>query len=190
MLRGVFSVVLGVLLSASANAALLVSYGFDGGSLSPTYNADPSVITASSISGPFVSSNATNQYLTLSQTNSTSYVSYATFTVDGGFVESISFDGASFGPGFIKITNSSNSEIVEGNVWQQTFTNFSTNYVAPFTANNTVFTIWMKSQGGGNVQGKIDNINISGVVPEPASIAIFGLAGLGLLARRRRVASR
>jgi hypothetical protein len=34
--------------------------------------------------------------------------------------------------------------------------------------------------------GYIDNVVLNGVVPEPASLALFGLAGMGLMARARR----
>ncbi|MFM8570649.1 MAG: PEP-CTERM sorting domain-containing protein, partial [Pirellula sp.] len=48
-------------------------------------------------------------------------------------------------------------------------------------------TVLLASGTSGSASAKLDNIGFVGtVVPEPASIAIFGLLGAGVAARRMR----
>ncbi len=57
-----------------------------------------------------------------------------------------------------------------------------------FNANSSV-TLSLRfsgATGGSSHHGHLDNVGLSTAVPEPTSLAIFGLAGLGLAIRRRK----
>ena len=46
--------------------------------------------------------------------------------------------------------------------------------------------LWVSLQSTGANRSHFDNLRLDAVVPEPSSIMLLGLAGLGLIARRRR----
>lgn len=75
----------------------------------------------------------------------------------------------------------------DGNTW--------THVVIPYTINAvsglTYFQLSVAENAGGNVAGEtiyVDNFQVPQVVPEPGTVALLGLSGMGALVLRRRAA--
>lgn len=85
-------------------------------------------------------------------------------------------------PGFANPVTSSSMTLATGRVWN--FADFST-----VEAGTVEFRFYGSGATASVGRQQLDNVSLDGevvAVPEPAAIALFGLAGLSMLRRRRR----
>lgn len=196
MIRILSTLALGLMLNVSAQAALLANYTF-ATNLSPTTVAAGVTVSALTPISNRVAQVGTDggvaQFQGVGITSP--FTDSATFTLTANdpskkmLVETLSFDlrklvGAN---GELQITNN-----VDGQVFLATAS--STSYTAqPFVfspkllTNSVTFTFARRSLNAGTANMLIDNLNVNGVIPEPASMAIFGVLGLAGVVYRRRM---
>lgn len=196
MIRLFTALAMALLCSVNAQAALLASFNFNTNlnatstypgvtvtgftpiSSRMVYNATAGV--GGSGAGQFI--NTTNQ----------SFVDSATLTLSraaGLTVNSLTFD-------IRKLMGSTNGELrISNNVTTDVFTvpANSTTWTTPVTYNlsanqgpSITFTFARRTTAAGSSTMFIDNFEIDGVVPEPASMAVFAGLGLAGFAIRRR----
>jgi len=107
-------------------------------------------------------------------------------TLDSTFVQSLAYSGT-WNPAVyhtlsydVNTTGGTLSNVVLDG------TSYSFNATNIFTVTNTAyFGIYTSAQFDGQL-GYFDFAQLSGVIPEPTSLAVLALGGLGLIARRRR----
>ena len=197
MIRILSTLALGLMLSVNAQAALLANYTF-ATNLSPTTVAAGATVSALTPINSRVAQSATDggvaQFVGVGQTSP--FSDSATFTIAATdltkkvLIETLSFDLRKLtGPnGELRITNN-----VDGQVFLAQAT--STSYTAqPFVftpkllANSVTFTFARRSTNlDGTANMLMDNLQVNGVIPEPASMAIFGVLGLAGVVYRRRM---
>jgi hypothetical protein len=199
MIRVLTALALTLICSVNAQAALLAGYNF-------TSSLGASTTLPGVTAGAFTGVSPGNISLgsgrgVLNQTSSTSFVNQASVQIQqpvlGVQITQIKFDlaratGGSVGNGTIRITNNINGETFEAtSTSNSTFGTQTWNLSPGFhTTSPIVFTISQKwdNAGGSRTQLRIDNFEINGnVVPEPASMAVFGVLGLAGIAYRRRL---
>ena len=189
---------------SSANAALLVSYNFND----TETTKDPSVVTSGIDAATSVGAwnyNATGMNLTQGTSStittrsevfgwavvSPNTVSLNTVTFDTaitggtrtiGFTPTFKLDGVTVASSLYTV-----SQATGGGAYTVTFnTPFAIGGDQSFSA-----TITARATTGGNsgnfTSFSLDNVNFNGtLVPEPASMAVFGLLGAGVAIRRLR----
>ena len=198
MFKLVKALMFAVVLGQAADAALLVTYDFNSGN-APSFVQGPlsagAFVPGSPLQGaglvtPTYPGGPWSQAYQLASTNNSVFTSPNTFTITspiGVLIQSISFDlGAGFNLGQVQLSNDVTSEIVVFNAPFNSFANKTATFATPISANSITFTLLVRSTGG-NFSPAVDNVNLSGVVPEPASMGIFAALGaLGLVARKRR----
>lgn len=196
-----FGFMLAVAMVSSANAALLVSYQYtDPDSKDATFVE--SGINADSSSGVFSVNNGL-QRISSSVSNTTAVrtetFSFATSAPNSISLNSMTFNSAlisgsrsvSFTPSF-KV----NGVTVASNLYSVSGTGFgayTVNFTNPLVIGTSNFEAFISAQGtsggasGNSTSFSLDDIRFDGqIVPEPASMAIFGLLGVGAAARHYR----
>ena len=187
---------------SSANAALLVSYQYaEPDSKDPTSAA--SGINADSSSGVFSVNNGLER-ISSSVTNTTAVrkedFAFSTSAPNSITLTSMTFNSAlinsgtrtvSFTPSFTLdgVTVASNLYSVSGSG----FGAYTVTFNQPLLVGTGAFVASISAQGtsggssGNSTAFSLDNVNFNGeLVPEPASMAVFGLLGAGLAVRRLR----
>ena len=188
---------------SSANAALLVSYNFNDTETSK----DPSVVT----SGIDADTSSGAWSYTAGTLNLTQSVSSTAVTRTEGFkwnVESLNsvtlntftFDAGVAGPRTVGFTPTFklNNVLVSSSLYTVSKATGSGTYTVTFNpqfaigAGSTFEGIISAKATTGGLSGSVttlslDNVNFNGtLVPEPASMAVFGLLGAGVAIRRLR----
>jgi hypothetical protein len=186
---------------SSANAALLVSYQYaEPDSKDPTSAA--SGINADTSSGVFSVNNGL-QRISSSVSNTTAVrkedFAFSTSAPNSISLTSMTFNSAlisgsrtvSFTPSFTLdgVTVASNLYSVSGSG----FGAYTVTFNQPLLIGTGAFVASISAQGtsggasGSSTAFSLDNVNFNGeLVPEPASMAVFGLLGAGLAVRRLR----
>lgn len=186
---------------SSANAALLVSYQYaEPDSKDPTSAA--SGINADTSTGAFSVNNGL-QRISSSVTNTTAVrkedFAFSTSAPNSITLTSMTFNSAlisgtrtvSFTPSFTLdgVTVASNLYSVSGSG----FGAYTVTFNQPLLIGTGAFVASISAQGtsggssGNSTAFSLDNVNFNGeLVPEPASMAVFGLLGAGLAVRRLR----
>jgi hypothetical protein len=183
---------------SSANAALLVSYQYGtADSKDPTSAAGG--VNADSSSGNFSVNNGL-QRISSSVSNTTAIrkedFAFSTSAPNSITLTSMTFNSAlisgsrtvSFTPSFTLdgVTVASNLYSVTGSG----FGAYTVTFNQPLLIGSGAFVASISAQGtssGGLTSFSVDNVNFNGeLVPEPASMAVFGLLGAGLAVRRLR----
>lgn len=186
---------------SSANAALLVSYQYDEpDSKDPTSAA--SGINADTSTGAFSVNNGL-QRISSSVSNTTAIrkeeFAFSTSAPNSITLTSMTFNSAlisgtrtvSFTPSFTLdgVTVASNLYSVSGSG----FGAYTVTFNQPLLIGTGAFVASISAQGtsggasGNSTAFSLDNVNFNGdLVPEPASMAVFGLLGAGLAVRRLR----
>ena len=203
MVRVLTALSLGLICSINAQAALLAKYSFkddlaaDAGSVAPGVTAGaftslaPGSITQSAGRARFTA------------TSSASFVNQATVQISepasGIRINQIKFDlarltTAGVGNGTLLITNNINGETFSVTSTGTSFSTQTWNLSPGFSSTSPIiFTLSQKWDGLGGptftqTNLRIDNFEINGAkVPEPASMAVFGVLGLAGIAYRRRL---
>lgn len=114
----------------------------------------------------------------------------------GVTVDSLNFDirrSGIFGlnrNGTLRISNNLNSEVFDLDLTSSAFSNQSAIFSMPLQANSITFTFSTKAAAGVSpvptFTPVIDNFKVDGVVPEPASMAVFAVLGIAGMAAKRR----
>jgi hypothetical protein len=207
MVRFLLSTLVVLMGAASSQAALLASYNFST-NLSSSY-VDPLLLSSSTISNSpnttFIAQNAalggTGRF---SSTTSGTYNTAGSFTIsaDRQFrVDKVTFDLFKY----VSTSNQGRVQVSAGGVNRQSNSTTGsgvdslvaqtldyTNVGGVLATFNTVSSKWeltlalQTRSSGGSVSRGIDNLQIDGIVPEPASMAVFGVLGLAGVAYRRR----
>ena len=186
---------------SSANAALLVSYQYaEPDSKDPTSAA--SEINADTSTGAFSVNNGL-QRISSSVANTTAIrkedFAFSTSAPNSMTLTSMTFNSAlisgsrtvSFTPSFTLdgVTVASNLYSVSGSG----FGAYTVTFNQPLLIGTGAFVASISAQGtsggssGNSTAFSLDNVNFNGeLVPEPASMAVFGLLGAGLAVRRLR----
>ncbi|MCY3005246.1 MAG: PEP-CTERM sorting domain-containing protein [Planctomycetota bacterium] len=188
---------------SSANAALLVSYNFND----PDSTKDPSVVTsgisAETSVGNWNSSASTfNLTQSVSSTGTTRSESFKFNVVSPNSVtlDTFTFDAGVAGPRTVGFTPTFklNNVLVSSSLYTVSQASGSGAYTVTF---NPQFAIGAGSTFEGLISARattggtsgnltslsLDNVNFNGaLVPEPASMAVFGLLGAGFAIRRLR----
>ncbi|MEI8022452.1 MAG: hypothetical protein WCH39_29855, partial [Schlesneria sp.] len=188
MFRGLTALALGLICSINAQAALLTSFNFNT-NLSPTTTSPGVTVTGltpvqarvSQVNNLGVGGTGAAQFASVP--NQT-YLNSATLTLSG--VPSIQVDSLKFdlaknlgaAGGSLKITNNVNYDVYEVSTNSTTFSSKTITFNPIIsTSGSIVFTIARKSDSSNSSALLMDNLEVYGVVPEPASMAVF--AGLG-----------
>jgi hypothetical protein len=195
MLRILSTLALGLMLSVNAQAALLASYTFATDLSATTVAAGATASALTPISSRVAHTSDFGGAAQFTGVGQPTFFPSAAFTITANdplkkmLVETLSFDlrklvGAN---GELQITND-----VDGQVFLAQAT--STSYTAqPFVfspkllTNSVTFTFARRSFDSGTANMLIDNLQVNGVIPEPASMAIFGVLGLAGVVYRRRM---
>jgi len=186
---------------SSANAALLVSYQYAApDSKEPTSSA--SGVNADPSSGSFSVNNGL-QRISNSVSSTTAIrkedFAFSTSAPNSITLTSMTFNSAlisgsrtiSFTPSFTLdgVTVASNLYSVSGSG----FDAYTVTFNQPLLIGSGAFVASISAQGtsggasGNSTSFSLDNVNFNGeLVPEPASMAVFGLLGAGLAVRRLR----
>ena len=197
MIRLFSALAIALLCSVNAQAALLASFNFDT-NLNATSTAPGVTVTGftplgvtprmTQVAGQGVGGTGAGQF---SNTNSQSFTDSATLTLSraaGLTVSSLKFDIRKLvgNNGELRITNNVTSDVF-------TVPANSTSWTSPVTYNlsanqgtSITFTFARRITSAGNGIMQIDNFDVDGVVPEPASMAVFAGLGLAGFAIRRR----
>lgn len=186
---------------SSANAALLVSYQYaEPDSKDPTSAAGG--VNADGSDGSFSVNNGL-QRISTNVTNTTTIkkedFAFSTTSPNSITLNSMTFNSAlisgtrtvSFTPSFKLdgVTVASNLYSVSGSG----FGAYTVTFNQPLLIGSGAFVATISAQGtsgassGNSTVFSLDNVNFNGeLVPEPASMAVFGLLGAGLAVRRLR----
>ncbi len=185
---------------SSANAALLVSYQYDVDDAK-----DPTVvaagINADGSLGAFSNNNATD--VVQSSVNNTTTVraetfSFSTTSPNSVTLNTMTFDAAKVGTGTRGITWTPTFKLdgvaVSSSLYSVSpvsgFGAYTVTFAPGFVIGSSVFEAMIAAQGnsaGTSTSFSLDNVNFNGtLVPEPASMAVFGLLGAGVAIRRLR----
>jgi hypothetical protein len=177
-------------LCQNASAALLASFNFNGPS--GTYAQTAGVGTATFVGGSLSTGgggkSAPDFYVMSTLPSLTWTLNIANNTSAEMTITQITFDSFRNATGKFSVSVDGQSPIdavFTLNSWNTTNSlssanlDFSPVVVAVGGSKSIVFTATTAAVG-------IDNIEVSGVVPEPASLAIFGAMGLGLAVRQYR----
>lgn len=196
MIRILSTLALGLMLSVNAQAALLANYTF-ATNLSPTTVAAGVTVSALTPISNRVAQVATDggvaQFTGVGVQSP--FSPSATFTITAinplqkVLIETMSFDLRKLigGNGELQITNN-----VDGQVFlaQATSTSYQPKpyvFAPKLLSNSVTFTFARRSINNGTANMLIDNLQVNGVIPEPASMAIFGVLGLAGVVYRRRM---
>jgi hypothetical protein len=204
MIRVLAALSLGLICSINAQAALLAKYSFtsnlaaDAGSVAPGVTAGAFTSLA-----PGSVSNASGRARFDVTSSTASFVNQATVQISepvfGIYINQIKFDlsrvgTAAIGNGTLLITNNINGETFSVASTSSSFISQTWNLSPGFSSTSPIiFTLSQKwdGVGGPTITGttlRIDNFEINGAkVPEPASMAVFGVLGLAGIAYRRRL---
>jgi hypothetical protein len=183
---------------SSANAALLVSYQY----VEPDVKDPTSVLTGLTAEGSTGAFNVNNglEKIASSVNNTTTTrkedFAFSTTAPNSITVNSMTFDTALItGTRAISFTPSFKLDGVDvaSNLYSVTGSGFDTytvTFIEPFVIGSGEFVASISAKGASNgtsTSFTLDNVNFNGdLVPEPASMAIFGLLGVGAAARRFR----
>jgi hypothetical protein len=185
------SIVAIALLVAPANAALLVSYDFSSSAApsieAPTYTGTSfsSTVSGAGVVGTAFSLGSTTTAFPTYDTNFASFT--LTSTGPGFVVDNITFQYAlTSGSGAaIKVSSS-----IDGYASSQTVLAVSPGYLSTsfnnvgFAGNSVTFRFYTAGLTAG--VPSLDLVQVNGAtIPEPASIAVFGMIGLGGIVARR-----
>lgn len=195
MIRLFTALAMALLCSVNAQAALLASFNFDT-NLNATSTYPGVTVTGFTpissrmvqVAGQGVGGTGAGQFV---NTTNQAFLDSATLTLSraaGLTVNSLTFDIRKLigNNGELRITNNVTSDVF-------TVPANSTSWTTPVTYNlsanqgsSITFTFARRitSAGSGTIQ--IDNFEVDGVVPEPASMAVFAGLGLAGFAIRRR----
>jgi hypothetical protein len=205
MIRVLTALSLGLICSINAQAALLAKYSFASDLAADAGSVAPGVTAGAFTSLAPGSISRTNANLArLNNTSVTaSFVNAATVQIShpapGIFINQIKFDlnragTAAIGNGTLLITNNINGETFSVTSTSTSFITQTWNLSPGFRSTSPIiFTLSQKwdGLGGPTITGttlRLDNFEIYGsVVPEPASMAVFGVLGLAGIAYRRRL---
>lgn len=196
MVRLALSVALGLMLCVNAQAALLAKYSF-ATDLSPTFVEGG--VSATAIDSPLnrLSWSANDGGTMVSTaTGLQTFVDAGSFTVSSTDpLKTIKFDSIAFDlralsvvDGEIQITNNVNADVFT-TAFDETspFVPKSFAFTPNFYANSVTFTIARRATQPGSASFSLDNLEVNGVIPEPASMAVFGVLGLAGFVYRRRM---
>lgn len=197
MIRLFTALAMALLCSVNAQAALLASFNFDTNLNATSTNPYMGTVTGFTpissrmiqVAGQGVGGTGAGQFI---NTTNTSFLDSATLTLSrtaGLEVHSLKFDIRKLvasNNGELRITNNRTSDVF---VVPANSTSWSTpvTYNLSFNQSNSItftFARRITSAGGGAMQ--IDNFEVDGYVPEPASMAVFAGLGLAGFAIRRR----
>jgi hypothetical protein len=197
MIRFFTALALGLFCSINAQAALIAKWDFST-NLNPTYSQPNVGFTVTGFTpiqsrmvqvGTGGNPGGAGQFIS---TSNTSYLDSSTLVLAraaGVTVATFSFDikrTSTSSNGMIRISNNVNSQVFEVAANSSSWTAITPVTFTGLSAPSVTFTFARRVNVPGSSTIQIDNFNIDGVVPEPASMAVF--AGLGLVgaAMRRR----
>jgi len=193
-----FMVALAAMVS-SANAALLVSYQY-----AVEDSKDPTEFLNGVAAVGSIGDFNQNQSLQVirANVNDTSTIRRENFEFSTTSPNSITLSKMTFDTG---LTNGGTRAIsftpkfkvggvdVNSNLYSVTgsgFGAYTVNFLQPFVIGSNTFVATIEAKGataGSSTSFSLDNVNFNGeLVPEPASMAVFGLLGAGLAVRRLR----
>jgi hypothetical protein len=210
MVRFIVGLAMGLNCFLNAQAAVVATYNFNS-NLSASFSQQgvgftagaftPSSLPGTVIRTPLVGVGTTGAGVFGSTGNRNSFVNQATVTLSraaGVTVRSLNFDiRRSAIPllnsnGTLRISNNLNSKVFDIVVTNSAFPNNQTiTFDTALASSSITFTFSTKAAPSNAIIKPsftpiIDNVNVDGVVPEPASMAVFvGLGIAGMAARRR-----
>jgi hypothetical protein len=196
MIRILSTLALGLMLSVNAQAALLANYTF-ATNLSPTTVAAGATVSALTPINSRVAQSATDggvaQFVGVGQTSP--FFDSATFTIAATdltkkvLIETLSFDLRKLigGNGELRITNNVDGQVFFAQATSTSYTAQPFVFTPKLLANSVTFTFARRSINNGTANMLMDNLQVNGVIPEPASMAIFGVLGLAGVVYRRRM---
>jgi hypothetical protein len=185
---------------SSANAALLVSYQYaEPDTKDPTFAE--SGISADGSTGSFSINNGLQRVS--SSVSNTSTVRTETFAFSTSAPNSITLNSMTFNAALINSGTRTvsftpsfklNGVTVASNLYTVSpvsgFGAYTVTFTQPFVIGTSSFEAFISAQGtsaGTSTSFSLDNVDFNGTfVPEPASMAVFGLLGAGVAVRRLR----
>jgi hypothetical protein len=184
---------------SSANAALLVSYQYaEPDSKDPTFAE--SGISADGSVGSFSINNGLQRVS--SSVNNTTTVRSETFAFSTSAPNAITLNSMTFNAALISGTRTVSftpsfkldGVTVASNLYTVSpvsgFGAYTVTFTQPFAIGTSSFEAFISAQGtsaGNTTSFSLDNVEFNGTfVPEPASMAVFGLLGAGVAVRRLR----
>lgn len=210
MIRSIVGLAIGLVWCWNVEGGVIANYDFNGlGNLNASSSQQgvgfsAGAFTSAALPGaviqvPLVGVGGTGSAAFGATANRTSFVNQATLTLSraaGVTVDSLNFDirrSAIFGlnrNGTLRISNNLNSEVFDLDLTSSTFSNQSAIFSTPLQADSITFTFSSKASAGGvavpTFTPIIDNFKVDGVVPEPASMAVFAVLGIAGMAAKRR----
>jgi hypothetical protein len=185
---------------SSANAALLVSYQYaEPDSKDPTFaesgiSADGSIGSFSSNNGLQRVSSSVNNTTTVR----TEAFAFSTSAPNSITLNSMTFNAALINSGTRTVSFTPSFKLdgvtVASNLYTVSpvsgFGAYTVTFTQPFVIGTSSFEAFISAQGtstGNSTSFSLDNVDFNGTfVPEPASMAVFGLLGAGVAVRRLR----
>jgi hypothetical protein len=200
MIRVLTALALGLICGVNAPAALIASYDFNANTgVASSFQTGVgftagSLTATSGFSTTFPTANGSG-VAQFQVTNSGTFQDrgFVTFSRAAGVtIDSIDFVARKLGAnGTLQVTNNVNSEVYTVPVTSNpAFSPKVTINFANLQSNSITLRFWVKSDTGSNSTIQIDNLNVNGTVPEPGSMAVFGVLGLAGIAYRRRLNAR
>ena len=184
---------------SSANAALLVSYQYAEPDSKDATFAESGISADGSV-GSFSINNGLERIS--SSVNNTSTVRTETFAFSTSAPNSISLNSMTFNAALISGTRTVSftpsfkldGVTVASSLYTVSpvsgFGAYTVTFTQPFVIGDSSFEAFISAQGtsaGTSTSFSLDNVNFNGTfVPEPASMAVFGLLGAGVAVRRLR----